>query len=70
MPILKNLMRKKEKKEIMWLIMLFYAYNCFMTLNLMFPFLYKKIPLAPYITIDIEYMTLFEKKKQGCCQIL
>jgi hypothetical protein len=61
MPILKNLMRKKRKKEITWLIMLFYAYNCFMTLNLIFPFLYEKIPLAPYIIIDIEHMTLFEK---------
>jgi hypothetical protein len=35
-----------------------------MTSNLMFPFLYKKIPLVPYITIDIEYMTLFEKKSK------
>ncbi len=35
-----------------------------MTLNLMFPFLYKKIPLVPYIEIDIEYMTLFEKKNK------
>jgi hypothetical protein len=32
-----------------------------MTLNLIFPFLYEKIPLAPYIIIDIEHMTLFEK---------